>query len=172
MTIKKENFMNMIKNNMGRVAGTLVVCALIGWFAGCSAEGAGDEVGRLTWSTDLPKALEQAKAEKKDVLLDFTGSDWCPPCKALHKNVLVSKEFEDYAETKLVLVLVDFPKSKPQSDELKKANEALSEKFGIEGYPTLILLDADGKLLKKDVGYDGAKPAEIIEGIEKARKGG
>ena len=171
MTIKQGNFMNMIKNNMGRIAGMLAACGLIGLFAGCSAEGAGDETGRLTWSTDLPKALAQAKTEKKAVLMDFTGSDWCPPCKALHKNVLVSKEFEDYAETKLVLVVVDFPKSKPQSDELKKTNEALSEKFGIEGYPTLILLDADGKQLKKDVGYGGAKPAEIIEGIEKARKG-
>jgi len=68
-------------------------------------------------------------------------------------------------------VVLDFPNSKPQSDDLKKANAALSEKFGIEGYPTLILLDADGKQLKKDVGYSGAKPAEIIEGIEKARKG-
>jgi thioredoxin-related protein len=172
MSTDKKDFMNMIKNNMGRVAGTLATCALIGWFAGCSAEGAGDETGRLAWSTDLPKALAQAKAEKKAVLMDFTGSDWCPPCKALHKNVLVSKEFEDYAETKLVLVVVDFPKSKPQTEELKKANEALSEKFGIEGYPTLILLDADGKQLKKDVGYGGAKPTEIIEGIEKARKGG
>ena len=70
-----------------------------------------------------------------------------------------------------MLVVVDFPNSKPQSDELKKANAALAEKYAIEGYPTLILLDADGKQLKKDVGYGGAKPAEIIEGIEKARKG-
>jgi len=163
--------MNIIKNNVGRIVGVLAACAMVGWFAGCSAEGAGDETGRLTWSTDLPKALQQAKAEKKDVLLDFTGSDWCPPCKALHKNVLVSKEFEDYAEKNLVLVVLDFPNSKPQSDDLKKANAALSEKFGIEGYPTLILLDADGKQLKKDVGYSGAKPAEIIEGVEKARKG-
>src|SRR5947209_4624292 len=66
------------------------------------------------WLTDLPKALGKAKAEKKLVLMDFTGSDWCPPCKALHKNVLSSKEFEGYAQTNLVLVLVDFPRSKPQ----------------------------------------------------------
>src|SRR5260370_38854123 len=123
------------------------------------------------WMTDFAKAQEKAKKEKKMVLLDFTGSDWCPPCKALHKNVLVSKEFEDYAEKNLVLVVLDFPNSKPQSDDLKKANAALSEKFGIEGYPPLVLLDADGKQLKKDVGYSGAKPVEIIEGIEKARKG-
>ena len=106
----------------------LLAFAVLVSLTDCSSEkpGGGDEVGRLAWSTDLPKAMEQAKAEKKAVLLDFTGSDWCPPCKELHKKVLVSKEFEDYAETKLVLVVVDFPKSKPQSDELKKANEALA----------------------------------------------
>src|SRR5258708_34422983 len=104
------------------------------------------------WLTDLAKAQAQAQAEKKLVFMDFTGSDWCPPCKALHKNVLVSKEFEDYAEKNLVLVLLDFPNSKPQSDELKKANAALSENFGIEGYPTLSWLDAHGRQLKKDVG--------------------
>jgi len=165
----------MIANKRGliRSAGMMLAFAVLVSFADCSSEttGGGNEVGRLTWSTDLPKALGQAKAEKKDVLLDFTGSDWCPPCKELHKKVLVSKEFEDYAETNLVLVLVDFPNSKPQTEELKKANAALHEKFEVEGFPTLVLLDADGKVLKKYLGYDGAKPAEIIEGIEKARKG-
>jgi thiol:disulfide interchange protein len=112
----------MIKNNMGRIAGMVAACGLIGLFAGCSAEGAGDETGRLTWSTDLPKALEQAKAEKKAVLMDFTGSDWCPPCKALHKNVLVSKEFEDYAEKNRVIA--GFSEQQPQSDKSKKGRGA------------------------------------------------
>src|SRR5438552_12616557 len=84
------------------------------------------------WLTDLPKAQAQAKAEKKLVLMDFTGSDWCPPCKALHKNVLTSPEFEAYAKTNLVLVVVDFPRSKSQSEELKKSNDELKDKFNIE----------------------------------------
>src|SRR5258708_38100140 len=112
MTVNQRNFMNIIKNNVGRIVGVLAAWALVGWFAGCSAEGAGDETGRLPWSPDLPKALQQAKAEKKDVLLDFTGSDWCPPCKALHKNVLVSKAVEDYAEKNLLLGGVDLPTGK------------------------------------------------------------
>src|SRR6202040_3071968 len=93
------------------------------------------------WMTDLPKAEAKAKAEKKLVLMDFTGSDWCPPCKALKKNVLSSPEFEKFAKDNLVLVEVDFPRSKAQTEELKKANEKLSEKFKIEGYPTVIVLD-------------------------------
>ena len=59
------------------------------------------------WLTDLPKAQAQAKADHKVVFMDFTGSDWCPPCKALHKNILSTPEFEAYAKTNLVLVLVD-----------------------------------------------------------------
>jgi thioredoxin-related protein len=122
------------------------------------------------WMTDLPKAEAKAKAEKKLVLMDFTGSDWCPPCKALHKNVLTSPEFEAYAKTNLVLVEVDFPRNKTQTEELKKANQELSEKFNIEGYPTVIVVDGDGRELSKTVGYSGEKPKEFIAGLEKAKK--
>ncbi|GDX10016.1 hypothetical protein LBMAG57_17880 [Verrucomicrobiota bacterium] len=93
------------------------------------------------WITDLPKALEQAKTEKKLVLLDFTGSDWCPPCKNLHAKVLTSEEFSKFAKDSLVLVELDFPKAKPQTAELKAANQELSKKYGIRGYPTIIVLD-------------------------------
>jgi thioredoxin-related protein len=122
------------------------------------------------WLTDLPTAQAKAKAENKMVLLDFTGSDWCPPCKALYKNVLASDEFVDYAKKNLVLVEVDFPHSKPQSDELKKANKKLAAQFEIEGFPTVILLDGSGKQLSKDVGYGGAKPKEFITKIDILKK--
>jgi thiol:disulfide interchange protein len=61
------------------------------------------------WLTDFEKAQTMAKEQKKLVLMDFTGSDWCPPCKLLHKNVLTSKEFVEFAKDNLVLVVVDFP---------------------------------------------------------------
>lgn len=122
------------------------------------------------WMTDLPKAQAKAKAEKKMVLMDFTGSDWCPPCKALHKTVLTSKEFVEFAGKNLVLVELDFPNSKPQSEELKKANKELSEKFKIEGYPTVIVLDSTGKQLSKDVGYGGTTALDFIAKLEKLKK--
>lgn len=124
----------------------------------------------LPWQTDLAKALQQAKAENKMVLMDFTGSDWCPPCKALHSTVLISKEFADFARTNLVLVEVDFPRSKPQSKELKAANEALSAKFKIEGYPTVIVLDPDGKELKRQVGYGGESAKEFVAMLAQVKK--
>jgi thioredoxin-related protein len=114
------------------------------------------------WTTDLPKALEKAKAEHKLVLMDFTGSDWCPPCKALHKTVLTSKTFEDYADKNLVLVVLDFPNKIEQPEALKEANAALAKEFKIQGYPTVILLDPDRKQLKNIVGYSGEKPDEYI----------
>jgi protein disulfide-isomerase len=128
------------------------------------------QAAELIWLTDLAKAQAQAKAENKMVLLEFTGSDWCPPCKALHKNVFTSDEFADYAKKNLVLVEADFPHSKPQSDELKKANKKLSDRFGIEGFPTVVVLDGSGKQLSKDVGYGGAKPKEFIAKIEALKK--
>lgn len=117
------------------------------------------------WLTNLPQALEKAKTEKKLVLMDFTGSDWCPPCMALHKNVLTSKAFEDYADKNLVLVLVDFPKKTDLPVKLKEANEALAKEFSVDAFPTVILLDTDKKELKKTVGYGGEKPDEFIAGL-------
>ena len=122
------------------------------------------------WITDVPKAMEQAKSQKKLVLLDFTGSDWCPPCKALHKNVLTSEEFSKFAKDNLVLVDLDFPKAKPQSDELKAANKELSKKYGIKGFPTIIVLDADGKELFRKVGYGGTPAAEYVADLAKLKK--
>ena len=122
------------------------------------------------WLTDLPKALAQAKADKKMVFIDFTGSDWCPPCIALHKKILTSPEFEGYAKTNLVLVVVDFPQKMRQTEELKKANKELADKYKVEGFPTLIVLDSDGNQLTKDLNYDGETPKAFIAKIEKLKK--
>src|SRR5712671_1287070 len=99
----------------------------------------------LKWLTDLPKAQAQAKAEKKLVMLDFTGSDWCGWCIKLNKEVFSQADFAKYARDNLVLVEVDFPHAKKQTEELKKANQALQEKYKIDGYPTIIVLNSAGE---------------------------
>ncbi len=128
------------------------------------------QAGAQEWLTDLSKAQAQAKRENKLVLMDFNGSDWCPPCKALRKNVFSSREFLDYARKNLVLVDVDFPRHTTQAAELKKANEALSHKFGIEAFPTVIVLSGEGKELKKSSGYDGQSAKDFISDLEKLKK--
>jgi thioredoxin-related protein len=143
-------------------AALCLLASWIAWQVSAAEEG--------NWTTDFSKAQSQAKSEKKLVLMDFNGSDWCPPCKALRKNVLNSQTFLDFAKDNLVLVDVDFPRHKQQTEELKKANQALSEKFNVEGYPTVIVLNADGKELKKMVGYDGEKSAkEFVAELQKLK---
>jgi protein disulfide-isomerase len=123
-----------------------------------------------TWLTSLPEAKTKAKQEQKLVLLDFTGSDWCPYCIKLHKEVLSKSEFTDYAKKNLVLVEVDFPNQKPQSDELKAANKALKAKYEITGFPTLVLVKPDGTAVWKQVGYDDQVPlSAMIAKLDEAK---
>ncbi|MBM3841561.1 MAG: hypothetical protein FJ398_27180 [Verrucomicrobia bacterium] len=81
-----------------------------------------------------------------------------------------SKEFISYAKNNLVLVKVDFPMKKRQSETLKQANEALKRQFEIEGFPTMVVLDSEGKKLGQEVGYDGNGPKPVIAMIEKLKK--
>jgi thioredoxin-related protein len=94
------------------------------------------------WQTDLDKAIEVAKTEKKSVLVEFTGSDWCPPCIAMRKNVFSKKEFMTSASKNFILVELDFPKG---DKELAEKNQPLAEKYKIEGFPTVVLLDSAGE---------------------------
>lgn len=119
------------------------VCLVAGWVAAAD----------ITWMTDLPKALDKAKAEKKMVLLNFTGSDWCGWCKKLEADVFSTPEFQKYAEKNLVMVFVDFPNKKALSAEQKKANDALKAKHGVRGFPTIILLNSKGDKVFEKAGY-------------------
>src|SRR4051812_33416723 len=123
----------------------------------------------LTWLTDVPKAVAQAKAEKKLVMLDFTGSDWCGWCIKLHKEVFSKPEFATYAKDNLVLVEGDFPRAKTQTEELKKANQSLQEKYKIEGYPTLVVLNSAGEKVG-ETGYVEGGPKAFIAELEKIKK--
>jgi thioredoxin-related protein len=120
------------------------------------------------WETDYAKALETAKRENKRVLIDFTGSDWCGPCIQLHKRAFSRPEFIEYAEKNLVLVEIDYPQRKKQSAALVKQNERLAQQYSIDekGYPTVVLLDPAGKIMRELQGYDGETAADIIAWIE------
>lgn len=120
------------------------------------------------WETDYAKALETGKGQNKRILLDFTGSDWCGPCIELRKRVFSKPEFRTYADKHLILVEIDYPQRKKQSAELKAQNEKLSKQYGIEekGFPTILLLDPAGKVLREFTGYDSETPASFIAWIE------
>jgi thioredoxin-related protein len=123
------------------------------------------------WQTDYEQALATAKAANKCVLLDFTGSDWCGPCIQLKKAVFSKEAFLNYAQANLVLVELDYPQRKKLPEKVTKQNERLSHQYGIDnsGYPTVILLSPEGKILGQMEGYGGQRPADIISWIEKLR---
>lgn len=127
-------------------------------------------VSELPWATDLPKALEQAKAEHKIVLLDFTGSDWCVWCMKFDNDVLSQPEFASYAKTNLVMVMLDFPNAIKQSEALKKSNQELQAKFKVDGFPTYVALNPDGKEIGRQVGYLSGGPQAFIAEFKKFRK--
>jgi thioredoxin-related protein len=127
-------------------------------------------VSELPWATSLPKALEQAKAENKIVLLDFTGSDWCVWCIKFDDDILSKPEFASYAKTNLVMVMLDFPKAKKQSASVKKANNDLQDKFKVESFPTYVALTPDGREIGRQAGYLSGGPQAFIVELEKIRK--
>jgi thioredoxin-related protein len=123
------------------------------------------------WQTDYEQALATAKAARKCVLLDFTGSDWCGPCIQMKKVVFSKAAFLNYAKKNLVLVEVDYPRVKTLPEKVTKQNERLLHQYGIDksGYPTVILLNPDGKMIGHMGGYRGERPADIIAWVEKLR---
>ena len=120
------------------------------------------------WQTDYAQALAAAKETRKCVLLDFTGSDWCPPCIELKKVVFSKSAFLNYAQKRLILVEIDFPRQKRLPESVTNQNQRLMRQYGIDGkgFPTVVLLSPDGKVLGELQGYGGQGPAEIIEWVE------
>jgi protein disulfide-isomerase len=112
----------------------------------------------VQWQTDFATASANARKSGLYMLLDFSGSDWCGWCMKLEAEVFSKPEFRQYANGNLVSVLVDFPNEKPQTKQLKAQNAELARKYGIEGYPTVIILSPEGEQVGK-TGYlaGGAK---------------
>lgn len=117
------------------------------------------------WSTDLEKALAKAKAENKSVLVEFTGSDWCPPCIAMRKNVFSKKEFVDAASKKFILVELDFPKG---DKAVAEKNQPLAEKYKIEGFPTVVLLTPEGNEFTRFFASEYPSTEEFLKHLDEA----
>ncbi len=141
---------------------TVLVSALL---CGCNQHAVAAEQSGL-WKTDYEAALKQAAAENKYVLVDFSGSDWCGWCIKLEQEVFSQKEFTDYAGTGLICVLVDFPRSKEQPEAQKAANQALAERYSIQGFPTVLILNPQGKVITRD-GYQSGGSAKYVEFIKR-----
>lgn len=107
----------------------------------------------VVWSTDFEAAQRQAREQGKKLLLDFTGSDWCQPCKMLEKYVFESEAFAAFAQD-YILVRLDFPRRRELSPNESRQNAELKARYAISGFPTVIVLDADGTELRRRTGFE------------------
>ena len=119
------------------------------------------------WLTNLEKAREKAKEIDVPILVNFTGSDWCQWCFKIRDEIFSKEEFLNYAKENLVLVELDFPRNIPQSEVVKNYNQKLMEKYGVQGFPTILILDAEGEVLSQ-TGYQPGGPSAFIKTIKES----
>lgn len=126
----------------------ITIIFLITLFNACKSPGSDN----LNWEENLETAISKAQNENKYILVNFTGSDWCKWCQKLSNEVFSQKEFESFASDNLILVKIDFPKNIEQSMETKVYNNQLAQDFGVEGFPTIFILDKNG-IMRLRTGY-------------------
>ncbi len=149
------------------------VSALLIIAAGCSNPifkkfGDGNNAAQMTslnWEQSYESAMEMARQTGKPVLANFTGSDWCHWCKKLHHDVFDQPEFSDWAADHVVLLELDFPQNSSQNPAIKDQNQALANQFGINSYPTVLLISPEGGELGR-LGYVAGGPGNWIESAE------
>lgn len=125
---------------------------------------------KLTWHTNIDKAMAISNKEKKPLLLFFTGSDWCGWCIRLQKEVFYKKEFVKWAKDNVVLVELDFPRKKQLDPALQQQNYSLQSAFQVQGYPTVWFVNSETKEGKTNftqlgsTGYVAGGPEVWISG--------
>lgn len=124
----------------------------------------------VPWVNDFEKAKSQAATEKKDLLINFTGSDWCRFCKMLEGEVIGQKEFLDAMSKHYVFVFLDFPNAADLKAKVvdPALNERLKNEYKVGGFPTLVLASADGKPYGF-TGYRQGGPKPYLEHMEEMR---
>lgn len=122
------------------------------------------------WMTSYEKAQKEALSGKKLLLMDFTGSDWCGWCIMLDREIFSKPEFKEYASKNLILLEVDFPRNKQMPAETAAQNRRLAMQYQIQAFPTVVVLDGNGKVVGA-LGYMRGGPGAFIAELEKLRNG-
>lgn len=137
--------------------------ALLAAFA-VSAAHAGD------YLTNFEAGKKKAASEKKALLVKFTGSDWCPPCKKLQKEVFSKSSFQEGVAEDFVVVVLDFPRKSEMTAEQTAANKKVAKAYKVKAYPTVLLMDAQGKVFKSTAGYNGSGAKAYLADIKTSLK--
>ncbi len=125
------------------------------------------QAGQIQWYTNYQEAVAKAKAEKKSLVLFFTGSDWCGWCKKMENEILSTGEFAKTAGNNFIFVMLDFPMNKTLPQNITDQNAELKQKYGITGYPTIIVLDSNENFVA-ETGYrsgGGKAYADYLVGL-------
>lgn len=122
--------------------------------------------GVLRWHHSMEKAKADAKRFNKNILVFFTGSDWCPPCKALESTVLKDPTFIKHTSSRWVLLELDFPRKKSLGEAQTRHNNSLRQKFGVSAFPTMVIATPDGELIAGVAGYGGQKPSTYYKRLK------
>lgn len=118
---------------------------------------------KAKWLTKMDRAKDEAKETGLPILVLFTGTSWCPYCVKLEKEVFDKKEFKDFANQNLVLLLLDF---EPGGKAKSAANEKLAKEFRVSGYPTYFLCDAEGKAISGGGYHQGISPESFAAWVK------
>jgi len=121
----------------------------------------GNKDGEPQWLDSYEDALQLSKQTGRPILADFTGSNWCPPCKRLKQEIFETPQFKSWAAENVVLLELDFPRPNLQPDWIKKQNQDLSRRYEIRSYPTVLILNSEGQVLGSQ-GYMRGGPARWI----------
>ncbi len=143
-----------------------VLLIAIMFLFGC-ADSTANETNGLKWYTSIDEAIVVATKENRPILVQFSGSDWCKWCIKLNDEVFNTKDFAAYAKDNMVLVNLDFPRTIAQSDEVKNYNQSMAQKYGVRGFPTVLLLDKEGNTVRV-TGYQPGGPKVYVEHIKEA----
>ena len=120
------------------------------------------------WTSDILEALGESERTGKDILLNYTGSDWCSWCRKLWVEVFDTPEFKKYADENLVLVFLDFPNNIDLPDDVLKQNSLMAQIFGVQGYPTIWIMDSEQVPIMK-TGYQAGGAAAYIRHLKEDR---
>jgi thioredoxin-related protein len=108
----------------------------------------------LNWELTYKNALKRAKKEKKPVMIYFTGSDWCTPCKVLDRQLFHTEKFKSFSDDNLILLEVDSPRRVDLLEQKKLSeNLYLKKKYKVKSFPTLVFVNHRGKKVAEKRGY-------------------
>ena len=146
-----------------------IVCAALVASSAFAAKPDTDGARIGVWTQDYDAAVALAKTNNLPLMLNFTGSDWCGWCKLMHRQVFSQEEWKAWAATNLVLVTIDFPSDESLVPEAyRDRNLKLQEQYGVQGYPTYVLLTPAGEEFARLGASRDATPASFIAEVKAA----